>query len=205
MVEVMRWWCIVIALVACNKRQEVPAGQGSALAPVAAPADAEVVDMAAPAPAVDAAPTGPAPIDTDRLLDVETVGPLRFRMTEAQSVKLLGAPKQKTLPVEEGATGEFASTWTWPGVTLEMVSDTRTGPAKVRLIVVTAPVTPEAYATQRGIKIGSTRREVAAAYPKSDEGGDDPTQFLVGSPFGGLLFVLKGDVVAEIILGPMAF
>ena len=146
--------------------------------------------------------TGPLPVDSDKLLDDEAIGPLLFGMKDADAVKLLGAPKKKTLPVEEGATGEFASTWTWPGVTLEMVSEKRTGPAKVRLITVTAPT---AYATKRGIKIGSKLTEIAAAYPKSDEGSDDPTQFLVGSPYGGLLFVLKGDAVAEILLGPMAF
>jgi hypothetical protein len=216
MVEVMRRWWIVLTLAACTKRQDPPtAQQGSGSAALAAPADAQVADMAAPdamvavvpvgpvVPVVDAAPTGPAPVDTDTLLDVETVGPLKVGMTEADAVKSMGGPpKKKSLPVEEAATSEFASTWTWPDATLEMVSETRSGKAKVRLITVRAALT---FATRRGIAIGSTRAQVAAAYPKSDEGSDDPMQFLVGSPYGGLLFVFKGDVVAEILLGPLAF
>jgi hypothetical protein len=85
---------------------------------------------------------------------------------------------------------------------LEMAGEKRTGPTRVRLITVEAPCT---YATKRGIKIGSSLADVGRAYPKSDEGSDDPTLFLVGSPYGGMLFETKGDVVVKILLGPMAF
>ncbi len=202
----MRSLWIILALVACKKQQEpAPVGQGSGSgsAPPPVAADAQVMDTPAPGPDAAAAAAGPAPVDSDKLLDVEAIGPLTYGLPQAAVIKELGTPKKKTAPEEEGATGEFASTWTYPSLTLDMVSVTRTGAAKVRLITVTAPST---YATKRGIKIGSTRAEVEAAYPKADEGGDDPTQFLVGSQYGGLLFVFKQkDVVGEVVLGPMAF
>lgn len=203
--EMTRWW-IVFALVACEggKKSVATQGSGSPVAPVA-PADAQVADSPMPDSAPDA-PAGPAPVDTDKLMEVEAIGPLRWGMSEAEAMKhLAGAPTSKTKPVEEGATGEYYSNWTWKaaGISLDMTSEKRSSPAKIRLIHASAPCT---YATARGIKIGDSLAKVAAAYPKSDEGSDDPTQFLVGSPYGGLLFVLKDEkTVSEIILGPMAF
>lgn len=206
MVEDMSRWWLVFALAACDGgKKPVVATSGSAAgSQVLPPADAQVVvtpDAAAPD-----GPSGPAPVDTDKLLDVESIGPLRWGMAEAEAIKHLGgAPTSKTKPVEEGATGAFYSGWTWKaaGVELDMTSETRQGATKVRLIHVVAPST---LATARGIKIGDSLAKVAATYPKSDEGTDDPTQFLVGSPYGGLLFVLKDEkTVSEIVLGPMAF
>jgi len=206
MVEVMSRWWLVFALVACDGGKKTvattSAGSGSQVSP---PADAQVVVTPTPDAAPDG-PSGPAPVDTDTLLDVEAIGPLRWGMPEAEAIKHLGgAPSAKTKPIEEGATGEFYSKWTWKaaGAELDMTSEKRSGPTKIRLIHVEAPST---FATARGIKIGDSLAKVTAAYPKSDEGSDDPTQFLVGSPYGGLLFVLKDEeTVSEIVLGPMAF
>lgn len=171
-------------------------GSGSAALP---PADASV---SADAAGQAAPPGAPAPIDADTILTTEAIGPLTIGMTDAAATKVLGRTKQTTPSQEEGATGEFASDWSWPGVTLGMAGDKRTGPVKVRSITVEAPST---YATRRGIKIGSSLAEVGRAYPKSDEGSDDPTLFLVGSPYGGLLFETKADVVVKIFLGAMVY
>ena len=205
----MRWWCVVLLAVGCDSaKKAVPQSGGSAQSGTpAVPADAQPADSpvaVAPDAAVPDAPSGPVPVDTDKILDVEAIGPLRIGMREDEAIKILhGAPMKKTPTVEEGATGEFYSEWSWKGVKLDMVSETRQGATRIRLIHITAPTT---FATARGIKIGDSHAKVAATYPKSDEGSDDPTQFLVGSPYGGLLFVLKDQkTVSEIVLGAMAF
>jgi hypothetical protein len=227
MVHLMPRWLVVLALVACKKGQEPATAQESGSAVQVAPADAQAGDIVAvspdsaaavapvtdagTAPVADAKRAGPpAPVDDDKLLDVEAIGPLRWGQGEGDVIKALGAPRKKPPPVEEGATGEFASSWKWADVEVEMVADKPKGPWKARLIILKAPSGPEArgpstYATARGIKLGSSRADVAAAYPKSKEGDNDPKEFLVGSPYGGLLFRFKGDVVAEILLGPLAF
>ena len=214
----MRTWLVVLALAGCKKGQEsAPSqgSQGSGSSVQVAPADAQPGDIAtvspdAPVVADALKAAGPAPIDPDKLLDVEKVGPLRWDQPEADVIKALGTPQRKKAPEEEGATGMFVSTWTWPDIDIEMAADTAKGPWKVRLITVKAPTGPQArgpltYATARGIKLGSSRTDVAAAYPESAEGDKDPNEFLVGSPYGGLLFRFKSGVVAEMLLGPMAF
>ena len=111
----MRPWWIVVALVACNKRQDPPpVAPGSA---AVTPADAQPADMA------------------------------------------------------DGQT--------------------RSGKARVRLVWVTGERTRLDEASRSAARAHRSRRRTRS----SDEGSDDPTQFLVGSPYGGL----KGDVVAEIL------
>ncbi len=215
MVQAMRTWLVVLALVGCKKGQEAAPSQGSGSSVQVAPGDAQPGDIATVSPDAaavsDAAKAaGPAPIDADKLLDVEKIGPLRWDLPEADVIKALGTPQRKKAPEQEGATGMFVSTWTWPDIDIEMAADQAKAPWKVRLVTLKAPTGPQArgpstYATARGIKLGSSRADVAAAYPKSDEGGDDPNELLVGSPYGGLLFVFKDNVVAEMVLGPMAF
>jgi hypothetical protein len=200
----------VIALATgCKKNHEdkaaTPApgsatvGSGSGTTAVAAVTPS---DAAATVDATQAA--APAPIgDVDTFVTTETIGPLMMNMPAEAAIKALGGPPTaKTPPEEDGKSGLFASNWSWPGVTLGVDGDTRTGPFTVRAITLTAPST---YATKRGIKIGSSLADVGRAYPKSDEGSDDPTLFLVGSPTGGLLFETKGDVVVKIFFGATAY
>lgn len=204
----MRMWiAIAVMLVGCEKKPSKPTpaqGSGSAgvVAGDAAPADSAPVVVAGDAtPAIDA---GPPPLDTEHLLDTETIGPLRLGLDDRAVVKILGDTKKKTFPQEEGATGELVSDWTWPsGVTLGMASDKRSGPFHVRSIALSAPST---YKTSRGIGIASTLAELSAQYPRNtEEGSEDDNQFLVGSVYGGELFTLVDGKVATIFLGAMAF
>jgi len=64
---------------------------------------------------------------------------------------------------------------------------------------------PSTFATSRGIVIGSSKADVEKSYQHSTEGsGDDPSSYLVGSPYGGELFTFKHGKVTEIFLGQMA-
>ena len=192
------WLAVLLVVVGCKKNAEKsPPSAGSGSQVAAADAPAPVVAPATP----DAAPSGPAPIDEEKLLDSESIGPLKLGMADADVIKVLRAPKRKTPVLEEGATGSFVSDWTWDGVALHMAADTKKGPFKVASISVGKPP----HATARGIHVGSTLAELAKTYPRAtEEGNDDPNIFLVGSVYGGLLFKLEKDVVTEIFLGAMA-
>lgn len=208
----MRTWILVALLVVgCSKKKSQPAntvsaGSGSAVVAVT-PADA--------APPIDAPPSADAGIDAvalsdpktldyEHILTWEAIGGLKLGMDEAKVVKLLGKPAKNSFPEEEGATGDFVSGWEWPskGIVLGMASDKRTGPFTLRTIDITMPST---LATTRGVTIGMAAAELPARYQRNvDEGRDDPNQYLVGSLYGGMMFTLKDDKVAEIFLGAMA-
>jgi hypothetical protein len=194
------WLAVAVVVVGCKKNAEQagpsPGSGSQAVAAVAADAAVTV------APPDAAAPAGPAPIDEDTLLDVEAIGPLKLRMPEADVIELLGKPAQRSKVIEEGATGLFVSTWTWDGVAMHMAAEAKKGPFKVATISVGKPP----HATARGIKVGSTLAELEKTYPRStEEGNNDPSLYLVGSVYGGLLFRLKDGAVTEIFLGAMAF
>ena len=208
----MRTWIVVaVLLVGCEgKKKSQPAnavspGSGSAVATT--PADAAPpIDAPPPADAaIDASALGdPKALDYEHILTWEAIGGLKLGMDETKVVKLLGQPAKKAFPEEEGATGDFVGSWEWPskGIVLGMASDKRTGPFTLRTIDVTAPST---FATTRGVTIGMAAAELPARYQRNvDEGRDDPNLYLVGSMYGGMLFTLKDDKVAEIFLGAMA-
>jgi hypothetical protein len=212
----MRTWIVVAVLVVgCSgKKKSQPANGGSAgsasseRVAVPTPADAAAPPTDAPSPAdagVDAlALSDPKTLDYEHILTWEAIGGLKLGMDEAKVVKLLGKPAKNSFPEEEAASGEFVANWEWPskGIVLGMGSDKRTGPFKLRTIDITAPST---FATTRGVTIGMAAAELPARYQHNvDEGRDDPNQYLVGSVYGGMLFTLKDDKVAEIFLGAMA-
>ena len=65
---------------------------------------------------------------TDHLLQafslVGTRGDAEIMLVaEAELRKLLGAPKERTKPFHEGATGDYFSVWTWAGADADMVAE----------------------------------------------------------------------------------
>jgi len=117
-------------------------------------------------------------------------------------VKHLGAPQKRSKGSYEGATGAYASWWSWPGVEVGMVADKPAGPWKARSIQVSAPIK---LATKAGIRIGSPRKDVLAKYKPGSMDQGDPESLVVGSPYGGMYFSFKDDVVTEIGIGIFAF
>jgi hypothetical protein len=188
----MRTWLLILFVAGgCKGDSKPPA------ATVVAPKDAAAIRVVA-----DAAPPADAEVDEYAWLDSEAIGPLKLDMLDADVIKSLGKPKQQSAVVEEGATGEFITEWAFPGISLEMGGETSSGPFKVRSITVQKP---SKFATNKGIKIGSTLAELEKAYARSTENNDDPDQYLVGSVYGGMLFGLANGKVSSIFLGAMAF
>jgi hypothetical protein len=158
-------------------------------------------NAAAPVPVVDAGFT----VDAD-YYETEALGPLHARLTGDEIVKLLGVAHGTGTMVQEGATGYWVTTWSWPGVEATVAAEQPAGPWNVRGVAVFAP---SQFATKRGVHVGSTRAELERAYARSIVRNDqqsDPTQYLVGSPYGGMLFELDDhDRVRRIAIDVFAF
>ena len=190
---------LVLGLVAgCKKKDE------AAPVPTPTPAPQPVPARAADAAAmVDAGPTPDADDDKDppTILDTEMIGPLKFGLDGVAVEKALGKPHSKTKPIDEAATGEIVSNWTWKGIDLEMSGEAKTGPWKISFIHIKPGAT---LATRKGIRIGSTLAEVKKAYPDRAKDTTDPNQYLVGSVYGGLMFQFKAGKVDDIRMGELA-
>lgn len=135
-------------------------------------------------------------------LDNETLGGLRLGMSEAEVVEVVPQKLFKGKQEFEGATGLWVSDWISPdiGLGLEMAAEKEDGPVTLDAVFIKKP---SSFATSKGIRIGSTRAEVEAAYGsvKSEEDSDAET-FVAGSLFGGILFGFGDDgTVSTIFLG----
>lgn len=162
-----------------------------------------MIDAAVAKVVVDA-PVVTEGVEPPGILDTESLGLLKVGSEQAEVVRTLGPPKKKSKVQEEGATGDFVSDWTWDGAGISMAGETKTGPWKARLITIKKG---SKLATVKNLHIGSTRAEVEKAYTRSEEDdGSKPDQYLVGSLYGGLLFVFdKANKVSEISMGAFAF
>jgi len=164
------------------------------------PADAPRPDAApdaAPEAAVDAADPD------DSFYDHEAIGPLHATMTDKQLIAVLGAPKKREKPAQEGATGQWVSAWQWADASALLVSDHAGGPWQARDV----SGSRAGWSTKRGIHVGSTRAEVEKAYPRKpdDPPLQDRDQYVVGSVYGGMLIFLAHDRVTSMSIGVFAF
>ena len=135
--------------------------------------------------------------------DSVNIAGLPLESAETVIVQMLGAPDAKSPTVEEGATGDFVSNWTWPaaGVTAKMAGSSPTGPFVIRALTIAAPST---LRTVAGIGIGSTEAEIRSAYGDSVSKESTPELLIVGSVYGGLLASVADGKVTELFVGAAA-
>lgn len=166
---------------------------GSAPAPVAPEAPAAAQPPAPDAPVADAEPAQE---------EGETVGPIRQGMSAADVVTALGEPTEKPGFVLMEATGEYISDWPWPDkdLTLSMMATDEAGAgASVGWITCGKAC---AFDLPRGLKIGSIRAEVEAAYGDDfDEAFTNETTFVAGSVYGGSFYTFEAGKVVGIFIG----
>jgi hypothetical protein len=101
--------------------------------------------------------------------------------------------------------GDYYQEWAYPacGIRLDMGAATPKGRQTISSITITRP---SSWKTGRGIGIGSTEREVIAAYGRDRERETSvPGERLVaGTVYGGLVFTFAAGRVTQIFLGAAA-
>lgn len=129
---------------------------------------------------------------------------LALGASASKVVDLLGAPTDKTPVVDEAATGDFVSTWTWvsKGVEAKMTAPSTSGPFSVGSLTIAAPSTLK---TVSGIGLGASSADVEAAYgDRINAEESTPDTVVVGSIFGGMLFTIVDGKVTQIFVGAAA-
>jgi hypothetical protein len=137
-----------------------------------------------------------------KLMNSERLGSLQLGMSEAEVLKVLGPAESKSKDALWGADGLYHQSWKYgkKGIELNMDSRKPSG-KKIAMITIVYPCT---FATTRGIKIGSSAKEVKSAYSDyihSDTGKDSIT---AGTCYGGIIFSLKNSKVVRIFIGAAA-
>ena len=146
------------------------------------------------------------PIDTivKEEIDLGGVGELRLGLGQTKLTGLLGEPNSKSKAMEWGADGLIHQDWFYrsKGITLNMDGDKSEGELTVFSITIRSPC---GFKTKKNMGIGSTYKEVMAAYENDiDKSVTDKKSIMVGSVYGGILFSFKNDRVSEIFIGATA-
>ena len=173
-----------------------------------------VMLLIAPVPKAAAEPDSNQPIMTDTdskntylkmgfALMKETIGPLALGMSADEVVAQLGAPEEKSAAKIWGADHMEHQFWYYPAKGIEFGMIKKDGTQAIERIVIKDSC---AYETQRGIKIGSSEKEVQAAYQEAmNPGASSPGKRIVcGTVYGGIIFDVQNDAVSSIFIGAAA-
>jgi hypothetical protein len=141
------------------------------------------------------------------LWNIDGVGDIKIDMPKAKVLALLGTPDTKTKPEESWIDGATYQEWEYKekGIYISMnLSDGKIGDFTIS--------TPCTLKTKRRIGIGSSSKEVIAAYKKAiynadgvNDGGCVTADLIIaGSVYGGIQFTIKDKKVTQIFFGATA-
>ncbi len=131
--------------------------------------------------------------------DFGGVGELTLGMSHAKVLELLGEPGSKSTNEEWGADGLMHQDWLYKskGVALNMSGEKGQANQEIFSITISSPC---AYKTKKNVGIGSSYKEVMAAYEKDiDKANSDNKTITVGSIYGGIIFTFSKDGTADTI------
>jgi hypothetical protein len=143
---------------------------------------------------------------TAAMLREERLGDLRLEMPEKSVLKLLGKPAKQTPLQFQDADGSYVQEWHYPaqGLVLQMsAGEKKTGSKTVANFIATAPC---AFATKRGIRVGSAESATRKAYATHVD-RETPAErgtFVAGSTYGGIIFNFAKGKVESIFFGAAA-
>jgi hypothetical protein len=126
----------------------------------------------------------------------ETLGGIQVGATADAVAKKLGKPAQKDKPVEESATGEWVTTWTFADDTaVTLASAKAKGPYTVRSVDASGKSKAK---TVEGIGVGSTLADLQKAYGKALVRANDHGAWRVDGELGYLSFLVEHDQVTSL-------
>ena len=137
--------------------------------------------------------------------DYGGVGELTIGLSHSKVIELLGEPASKSKKEEWGADGLMHQDWLYTnkGIVLNMSSEKSQSRQEIFSITISSPC---AYKTKKNVGIGSSYKDVMAAYEKDiDKSNSNTTTITVGSIYGGIIFTFgKDDKADTIFIGAAA-
>ena len=135
-----------------------------------------------------------------QLMKTESVNFLKIGLLSQELTKKIGMPSKKTKMEENWVDGNLHQMWYYPqlGIELDMVLEENT--LKISRLRI---IKPCHYQTKKGIRIGSKRLEVIAAYKDYIEPHslDEEEGIVAGSVYGGIIFTIEKGKVVSIFIG----
>ncbi len=132
------------------------------------------------------------------------VGELSLGLSQTTITGLLGQPDSKSKEEKWDADGLMHQDWFYKskGIIVNMESDNTHADPDIFSITITSPC---GFKTKKNMGIGSTYKEVMAAYENDiDKSFTDKTSITVGSVYGGIIFSFKNDIAEKIFIGAAA-
>ena len=127
---------------------------------------------------------------------------LNNSLLDDEVVKLFGEPETKSEAIVWGADGLEHQDWYYSskGIDLGFIRNDENKQVVFSINLQSLCT----LKTSRGIGIGSTKDEVRKAYEHEinpEENSIDSSEIVVGSVYGGLIFILENDLVTSIFIG----
>jgi hypothetical protein len=187
-------------LAACSATPDATNGTATATAT----ADATTAPTPTPTTAATTAPSAAAST-TPRaggIWETETLGGVRVGMTMSEVEAVLGKAEKTTPPSEEGATGDWASSWTYTSkkISVSFAGPKKDGPHHARSVYTEGG---SKLKTGAGIAAGSTKAEVEKAYGKDiDKTSSNDQEIAVGPDhWNSMKIRLEKGLVTSISIG----
>jgi hypothetical protein len=142
--------------------------------------------------------------DEFSLLRKERIGNLRIGLSEAKVKQIINCQLKREPEQFWGADGAYHQQWKYAncGIILGMVSARKGAPKSIDSITIS---NPSRLTTQRGIRIGGSKKAVMKAYKAEwNRSTNEPNHFVAGSIYGGLIFQFENGNVSQIFLGAAA-
>ena len=143
-----------------------------------------------------------------RLLKAESLGGVVLNLSEADLIRLLGEPENRSEEFVNEISGGFINEANYPsmGLQVNLTSEEKGGKRIVESLSASGNST---LRTAGGIQIGNTLEEVRRVYGEYEDKIDfpvpDPLEdeftFVAGSMYGGVIIGFKGGKVERIMLG----